>query len=71
METLASFPWLSNATPLMSMEELQRRYLGHVLDQTSGNKRCAAQILGITQRTLYRWLEGGSRTADPVVSEES
>lgn len=64
-EPAAALPWLSRTAPLMSMEELQRRYLDHVLEQTGGNKRRAAQILGITRRTLYRWLEGGSgRAAD-------
>lgn len=69
-ETLSSFPWLSSAAPLMTMEDLQRRYLDHVLEQTGGNKRRAAQILGITRRTLYRWLEGGNRTPGSA-SEES
>ena len=27
------------------------------LDATDGNKRKAADILGITRRTLYRWIE--------------
>lgn len=59
-DRVSSFPWLSRSAPLMTMEELQRRYLDHVLEQTGGNKRRAAQILGITRRTLYRWLEGGA-----------
>lgn len=62
-ENVPSFPWLSRSAPLMTMEELQRRYLDHVLEQTGGNKRRAAQILGITRRTLYRWLEGGGSRA--------
>ena len=52
-------PFAVNGTQaaLMTMEELQRRYLDYVLQQTGGNKRRAAQILGITRRTLYRWLD--------------
>ncbi|MGM0645124.1 MAG: sigma-54-dependent transcriptional regulator [Thermodesulfobacteriota bacterium] len=42
---------------LPSMQELERLYLNHVLEKTSGNKRRAAAILGVSRRTLYRKLE--------------
>ena len=42
---------------LPSLEQVQRRYILQVLDAASGNKRKAADILGITRRTLYRWIE--------------
>lgn len=41
---------------LPTLEELQRSYVRHVLEQTGGNKRRAAALLGIGRRTLYRWL---------------
>ena len=40
-----------------SLETVQRNYIHQVLHATGGNKRRAAEILGITRRTLYRWLE--------------
>jgi two-component system, NtrC family, response regulator AtoC len=40
-----------------SLETVQRQYIHQVLKATNGNKRRAADILGITRRTLYRWLE--------------
>lgn len=39
-----------------NLESVQRRYIHQVLKATEGNKRKAADILGITRRTLYRWL---------------
>ncbi len=42
---------------LISIDELQRRHVARVLEHTGGNKRQAARILGITRRTLYRWLD--------------
>ncbi len=45
------------ADQLPSLEQVQRRYIHQVLDATGGNKRKAADILGITRRTLYRWIE--------------
>lgn len=42
---------------LPSLENVQRRYIHQVLDAAGGNKRKAADILGITRRTLYRWIE--------------
>lgn len=42
---------------LPSLETLQRQYIHQVLAAANGNKRRAADILGITRRTLYRWIE--------------
>jgi len=42
---------------LPTLEELNRRYISHVLEQAGGNKRWAAQILGVGRRTLYRHLD--------------
>ncbi|MFO7877637.1 MAG: sigma-54 dependent transcriptional regulator [Desulfovermiculus sp.] len=41
---------------LPTLEELKERYIAHVLEQTQGNKRRAAALLGIGRRTLYRYL---------------
>lgn len=49
--------WPADPELLPTIEEVQQRYVGHVLEATGGNKRRAAQILGVTRRTLYRWLE--------------
>jgi len=42
---------------LVSMEEIERRYILHVLDVTEGNKTAAATVLGFDRKTLYRKLE--------------
>jgi len=50
-----------NFTPdngtLLSLAEMERRYIRRVLEEVGGNKRRAAAILGIGRRTLYRRLE--------------
>ena len=51
-----------NPTELVSMEEVERRYIHHVLTAVGGNKTLAARILGFDRKTLYRklaqyWLE--------------
>jgi DNA-binding NtrC family response regulator len=43
-------------TELLSMEEVERRYIHHVLEAVGGNKTLAARILGFDRRTLYRKL---------------
>ena len=42
---------------LPSLDELERRYLLHVLEQVGGNRTRAAEVLGIDRRTLYRMAE--------------
>ena len=42
-------------TDLVTLEELEIRYVQYVLAKTGGKKEQAAQILGINRRTLYRW----------------
>jgi len=42
---------------LPSLDELERRYLLHVLEAAGGNRTRAAEILGIDRRTLYRMVE--------------
>jgi DNA-binding NtrC family response regulator len=58
---------------LPSIEEMQRRYLLHVLEAAGGNRKRAAEILGINRRTLYRMaarfgidLQGGSEKVSSV-----
>ncbi len=48
---------LSHQEFLPSLQEVERLYLQYVLQKTSGNKRRAAAILGVSRRTLYRRLE--------------
>lgn len=40
-----------------TLDEHQSQYIRKVLEHTGGNKSQAAQILGVTRRTLYRWLD--------------
>ncbi|EGN76105.1 response regulator with CheY-like receiver [Idiomarina sp. A28L] len=44
------------APELKPLSEVQQDYVQYVLRETGGNKRKAAEILGVTRRTLYRWL---------------
>src|SRR5262245_38691439 len=42
---------------LPTLDDLERRYLLHVLEAAHGNRTRAAEILGIDRRTLYRMAE--------------
>ncbi|HVG31862.1 MAG TPA: sigma-54 dependent transcriptional regulator [Pyrinomonadaceae bacterium] len=42
---------------LVTLDELERRYLIYVLEKVKGNRTRAAEILGIDRRTLYRMAE--------------
>lgn len=41
----------------LTLDELEREYIGRVLESTHGNKTEAARILGVDRTTLYRKLE--------------
>jgi two-component system response regulator HydG len=47
--------WSTTASELHTLKQMSQRYLAWVLVQTDGDKRRAAQILGIDLSTLYRW----------------
>ena len=49
---------------LIPMEEVERRYILHVLESTRGNKTLAARILGLDRKTLYRKLQQYGATQD-------
>ena len=53
---------------IVTIDELERRYILRVLSLVGGNKSRAAQVLGFDRRTLYRKLEryqtGGNAPAD-------
>jgi two-component system response regulator HydG len=36
------------------LSEVERLFIAETLEQTSGNREAAAELLGIGQRTLYR-----------------
>lgn len=40
-----------------TLDQVQQDYVGRVIAAVEGNKRRAAQILGVNRRTLYRWLD--------------
>jgi DNA-binding NtrC family response regulator len=45
-----------NADPAL-LSTAQREQIRRVLKQTNGNKAAAAKLLGVSRRSLYRWLE--------------
>ncbi|MCE9572411.1 MAG: sigma-54 dependent transcriptional regulator [Deltaproteobacteria bacterium] len=44
-------------TELVSLEEVERRYILHVLRAAGGSRTTASQILGLNRKTLYRRLK--------------
>jgi len=55
-----------------TLAELERRYIQLVLSESAGNKKKAAEKLGIDRRTLYRALErGGEEAEDPDDDERT
>jgi DNA-binding NtrC family response regulator len=46
----------SDPSELLPMEEVERRYVLHVLKSVDGNKTLASRILGLDRKTLYRKL---------------
>ena len=58
-----------DATEIVTLEALERRYIARVLALVGGNKSQAAQLLGVDRRTLYRRLQRYEETADVPSSE--
>jgi DNA-binding NtrC family response regulator len=54
-ETAMTMP--SSPLEMVTLDELERRYVRQVLAATDGNKTRAAKVLGIDRRSLYRRLE--------------
>src|SRR5882724_3944687 len=55
---------------LPNLDEIERRYILHVLDATGNNRKRTAEILGINRKTLYRMaaryeIEFGLRSSPP------
>lgn len=66
--TVAADPVVPNAVWLMpgtTIWQAQRELVECTLRHTDGNKRIAAEMLGIAQKTLYNWLTE-YRIADKV-----
>jgi len=49
---------------LLTLEELERRYIVRVLEATAGNKTQAARILGVDRKTLFRKLKRADSEAE-------
>jgi two-component system response regulator HydG len=52
----------SDPSELVPLAEVERRYVERVMESVAGNKRQAAQILGLDRATLYRKLERWGRS---------
>jgi two-component system response regulator HydG len=61
---------MESPAEMITIDEMERRYVRHVLHAMNGNKTHAARILGIDRRSLYRRLEPrhDASAADPTVS---
>ena len=46
-----------NPSELVPVQEVERRYILHVLKTVGGNKTLAARVLGLDRKTLYRKLQ--------------
>ncbi len=46
----------TDPTELLPLEDVERRYILHVLETVGGNKTNAARVLGLDRKTLYRKL---------------
>jgi DNA-binding NtrC family response regulator len=47
----------TDSTEILTLDELERRYVKRVMKLLDGNKSRAAELLGIDRRTLYRRIE--------------
>jgi two-component system response regulator HydG len=54
----------SDPTELVPLEQVERRYILHVLEAVGGNRTLAAQTLGLDRKTLYRKLKSYGHDVD-------
>lgn len=47
----------NDPTELTTLEDVERRYILHVLETVGGNKTLASRVLGLDRKTLYRKLQ--------------
>ena len=57
-------------TDLVTMEEVERRYIGRVMEAVGQNKTQAAKVLGFDRTTLYRKLERYKLGGAPLGSRD-
>ena len=55
-----------DVSELVTLEEVEKRYVLRVLETLKGNKTAAARTLGIERKTLYRKLESWGVRADDL-----
>ncbi|MCP3165003.1 sigma-54-dependent transcriptional regulator [Myxococcus qinghaiensis] len=58
-------PENTDPSELVTLEELERRYIHRVLDTVGGSRTLAARILGVDRKTLYRKLERDDEAKKP------
>ncbi len=54
----------------LTLDEVESRYITHVMKAVRGNKTMAARILGLDRKTLYRRLEKYSIDADALTGSD-
>ena len=57
-------PAAASTTEWPTLNQLQEDYVAKVMQHVDGNKSKAAEIMGVTRRTLYRWLGDSSDQAE-------
>ena len=58
-------------TEMVALEEIERRYIQHVLGAVGSNKTMAARILGLDRKTLYRKLRQYQAGTDAGIADSS
>ncbi|GEN05565.1 DNA-binding transcriptional response regulator, NtrC family, contains REC, AAA-type ATPase, and a Fis-type DNA-binding domains [Myxococcus fulvus] len=58
-------PENTDPSELVTLEELERRYIHRVLETVGGSRTLAARILGVDRKTLYRKLERDDEAKKP------
>ena len=58
-------------TEMVPLEEIERRYILHVLGAVGSNKTMAARILGLDRKTLYRKLRQYQLVSDEAIADAS